>query len=58
VLERVGPSKAFIGESFDEASSYVPLRVSGTTGRPVGSEDWIRRLENALIRPLAPRNLG
>jgi putative transposase len=58
VMERVGPLYAFLGESFDEVSGYAPLRVSETTGRPVGSEDWIRQLEKAFVRPLAPLKRG
>jgi len=58
VLERVGDFSAFLGQPFDELSGYAPLRVSGTTGRPIGSDDWIRRLEKALVRPLAPRKRG
>ena len=58
VLERVGRFDAFLGESFDAVSGYAPLRVSETTGRPVGSEDWIRQLEKAFVRPLAPRKRG
>jgi putative transposase len=58
VLERVGRFDAFLGESFDEVSGYAPLRISETTGRPVGSEDWIRQLEKTFVRPLAPRKRG
>jgi putative transposase len=58
VLERVGPFAVFVDEPFDEGADFVPLRRAETTGRPVGSEGWLKRLENQLARPLAPRKRG
>ena len=58
VLERVGPFAAFVDEPFDEDASFAPLRRAETTGRPVGSEVRLKRLENQLSRPLAPRKRG
>ncbi|HXZ01173.1 MAG TPA: transposase [Stellaceae bacterium] len=58
VLDRVGPFADFLREAFDEASAFAPLRRSETTGRPIGSEVWIKRLEHAAARPLAPRKRG
>jgi putative transposase len=58
VLERVGRFAAFLGEAFDEDAAFAPLRRAETTGRPVGSERWIERLERDLARPLAPRKRG
>lgn len=58
VLERVGPFDIFLDEPFDEAAAYAPLRLSETTGRPIGSADWIKRLEQDFSRPLAPQKRG
>jgi putative transposase len=58
VLERVGPFDIFVDEPFDEGADFVPLRRAETTGRPVGSEVWLRRLEHQLARPLARRKRG
>ncbi len=58
VLSRVGPFADFLGERFDEDSTFAPLRRSETTGRPAGSADWIKGLESEFARPLAPRKRG
>jgi putative transposase len=58
VLERVGSFAAFLGTAFDQDAAFAALRRSETTGRPIGSQDWIRRLERDLARPLAPRKRG
>lgn len=58
VLDRVGSFADFLGEAFDEEITFAPLRRSETTGRPIGSDDWIRRLECDHARPLAPRKRG
>jgi putative transposase len=58
VLMRVGPFADFLGQAFDEEAAFTPLRRSETTGRPVGSQDWIKRLEHDFSRPLAPRKRG
>ena len=57
-LERVGPFADFLAEPFDEAAAFAPLRRAETTGRPIGSDVWIRRLEQSFARPLAPRKRG
>lgn len=58
VLDRVGSFADFLGKAFDEEITFASLRRSETTGRPIGSIDWIRRLECRLARPLAPRKRG
>ena len=55
VLERVGPFIAFVDEPFDEGAGFAPLPHADPTRRPVSSEVWVKRLENQLSRPLAPR---
>ena len=58
VLDRVGSFADFLGEAIDENVALASLRRSETTGRPIGSDDWIRRLERDHARPLVPRKRG
>jgi REP-associated tyrosine transposase len=58
VLERVGSFADFLAAAFDQDEAFAALRRSETTGRPVGSQGWITRLERQLARPLAPRKRG
>lgn len=58
VLERYGRFDKFLGQAFDEAAAYQPLRRSETTGRPLGSEAWIKALETQTGRTLAPQKRG
>jgi putative transposase len=58
VLERVGRFAAFLAQPFDEDAEYGPLRRAETTGRPVGGEDWLQRLEQDYARSLMPRKRG
>jgi hypothetical protein len=58
VLEWVGRFADFLGEAFDQDDAFAPLRRSDITGRPIGSEVWIKRLEHEFARPLAPRQRG
>ncbi len=46
VLERVGEFSAFLGQEFDETTSYAALRKAETIGRPVGSAEWIAKMED------------
>jgi putative transposase len=39
------PRWAFLGEDFDEAASFSVRRKEETTGRPVGSSEWLARME-------------
>jgi putative transposase len=55
VLERTGSFAAFLGQSFDEDAAYASLRHAETTGRPLGSDGWVKRLEHDLARPLTRR---
>ncbi len=57
-LKRVGAFADFLGRDVDEDRAFAPLRRSETTGRPLGPDDWVRRLERDLARPLAPRKRG
>lgn len=58
VLDRVDGFAAFLDEPFDQDAAFAALRRSETTGRPVGRAAWIRRLEQHVARPLAPRRRG
>ena len=44
-IERVGDFAAFLGEDFDEAACYAPLRRAERVGRPVGSAAWLGEIE-------------
>ncbi len=57
-LERVGDFRAFLGEAFDEASSYAALRRAESVGRPIGSADWLTEMGERMGRPLAARKRG
>jgi putative transposase len=58
VLERVGSFATFLAQAVDADVEFDRLRRAETTGRPLGSEAWVRRLERDLARPLAPRKRG
>ncbi len=58
LLDRVNEFAAFLDEPFDQDAAFAALRCVETTGRPVGTAAWIRRLELHFARPLAPRRRG
>ncbi|HEX7759286.1 MAG TPA: transposase [Caulobacteraceae bacterium] len=58
VLERVADFAEFIADPVDEAALFAPLRLSETTGRPLGGADWIKGLEVSSGRSLAPKKRG
>jgi len=58
VLERVGPFAAFLDAPFDESTTFTSWRRSETTGRPIGSAAWIKRLERDFARRLTPSKRG
>ncbi len=57
-LERVGDFAAFLGEEFDEALSYAALRQAESTGRPVGSAQWLEDMEARTGKVLRPQKRG
>ena len=57
-LERIGDFRAFLGEEFDEAMSYVALRKAESVGRPIGSKDWLADMEAKTGLTLAPQKRG
>jgi putative transposase len=58
LLGRIDNFAAFLSEPFDEDATYAALRRSETIGRPLGTEEWIERLEREHARTLAPRKRG
>jgi putative transposase len=58
VLERVGDFAAFLDRPFDEDAAFAPLRRAETVGRPLGAQEWIRRLEREYQRTLLPAKRG
>lgn len=57
-LERVGDFAAFLGEPFDEALSYAALRKAESTGRPIGSPEWLADMEARTGLTLRPQKRG
>ena len=57
LLDRVGDWKSFLGEGL-EPSAGDAIRASERTGRPLGAQAFIRKLEKRLHRTLARRKPG
>jgi putative transposase len=57
-LDRYGSFADFLGSPADYADAWRALRRSETTGRPLGSVDWIAALEAQTGRSLAPQKRG
>jgi len=57
-LNRVGGFATFLGAPFDQSAEFGPLRRAVTTGRPLGSTEWVAGLEQRSGRALAPRKRG
>jgi putative transposase len=57
-MERYGDFSAFLGFPEDYSDSWQALRRSETTGRPLGSSDWMAVLEARTGRALAPQKRG
>ena len=57
LLERVGDFAAFLGTAEDQQATRA-LRMSETTGRPLGGEQWVKALEQRSGRVLARRKRG
>lgn len=57
LIERIGDFAAFIGTTDDQQATRA-LRMAETTGRPVGSSEWIEKLERLSGRALAPGKRG
>ena len=57
LLERIGDFADLLEAAEDEAA-VTALRRSRSTGRPLGTAEWLARLEAATTRTLAPRKRG
>ena len=57
VLERTGDFAAYLGDD-EDATAVAAIRGSRSTGRPVGTEEWIADLEARTARALAARKRG
>ena len=59
VLERYGSFAQVLDHDSDaDEAAWAALRRSETTGRPVGSVQWVSNLERNTGRQLAPRKRG
>ena len=58
VLERTGNFAKFLGAPFDEKQAYGSLRRAETVGRPIGTADWLKSLEQKTGRVLVPGKRG
>ena len=57
LLERLGDFAAFLGGAEDQQATRA-LRIAETTGRPVGSPQWVGEIEARSGRSLAPKKRG
>jgi putative transposase len=58
VLERYGDFCQFLNQTADDSSVFKPLRQSETTGHPLGSEEWIEKIEKSTGRTLKAQKRG
>jgi putative transposase len=58
ILDRYGDFAAFLGEAIDDETEFMRLRESETTGRPLGSEQWMDKLEKMTGKTLKPQKRG
>jgi len=58
VLERYGDFAAFLDQTEDISAAFRALRQSETTGRPLGADGWVEKLEVLTGRQLKPQKRG
>jgi putative transposase len=59
VLDRYGAFADFLGaDPADGDEAWRRLRMSETSGRPLGSDAWLGSLETTTGRSLKPRKRG
>ena len=58
ILDRYGDFAAFLGDFTDDKEEFKRLRQSETTGRPLGGEAWLEKLENMTGKTLKPQKRG
>jgi len=54
VLERYGDFGAFLAQETED-DAFRRLRISETTGRPLGSDAWLDKLEQRTGKSLKPQ---
>jgi len=58
LLDRMGPAGDWLSPDLPEDDAVKAIRAAESTGRPLGSRDFVDDLERRLGRPLAPRPPG
>lgn len=58
VRERYGDFAAFLGDPVADEVTWKALRMSETSGRPLGSAEWLDTLEAKTGRTLKPQKRG
>ena len=58
ILERYGDFAALLGQGTEDETEFKSLRQSETTGRPLGSEEWMEKLEKMTGTVLKPQKRG
>ncbi len=58
ILERYGEFGAFLGQTTEDSTAFKSLRQSETTGRPLGGEEWMEKLEKLTGRAMKPQKRG
>lgn len=58
LIERYGDFAEFLGDPVADEAAWHSMRMSETTGRPVGSDDWIEALEARSGRTLKAQKRG
>ena len=58
LLERYGDFAAFLAEEKGDEGAWRKLRMSETSGRPLGSASWLAAIETRTGRTLRPQKRG
>jgi len=58
MIERYGDFAALLGQGTEDETEFKSLRQSETTGRPLGSEEWIAEVEKMTGTVLKPQKRG
>ena len=58
VLERYGDFAAFLGQGGNDEAAWRRLRMLESSGRPLGSDDWLAAIETKTGRKLRPQKRG
>ena len=58
MIERYGKFSDFLGDPVTDEAEWRALRMSETSGRPLGNSAWITALEERIGRTLKLRKRG